>query len=308
MDWRTWALVPVLMALSTPFIHALSHAQNTCTSLLIVTVAVLFWRKQQAVAAGLVTGLMFYKPQLAAVLSAMLVLSLGWRTLIGLSITGAMLLAATLALPGSLHDFLHQMPRNVHYVQCDVPYLWDRHVTFKAFWRLLLQGSAAGEPWRIVSALSAICSGSVAVALLWTGMRVKKLSQTPGESPADYATRRDRLIAATIAATPLVMPFYFDYDQLLLAIPAVLLAADVIRRDRGNRLPRIDAWLLRIWPLQYAWLMINPDVAAATRTNIGVLLLTAVAGLLIARTTQQTKVIAVNRDDRLPNNTARMAA
>ncbi len=38
------------------------------------------------------------------------------------------------------------------------------------------------------------------------------------------------LIAATVASTPLLMPFYFDYDQLLLAIPAVLFAAEWIRR------------------------------------------------------------------------------
>src|SRR2546430_4183331 len=35
----------------------------------------------------------------------------------------------------------------------------------------------------------------------------------------------DRAIAATIAAMPLLMPFYFDYDLLLLAVPATLYAA-----------------------------------------------------------------------------------
>src|SRR6185437_13575806 len=88
LSWRSWALVPVLMMLSTPFIHALSHAQNTCTSLLLLTMTVVLWRKQRAVAAGLVGGLLFYKPQLWAVLMCVLVFSLGWRSLIGLSMTG----------------------------------------------------------------------------------------------------------------------------------------------------------------------------------------------------------------------------
>ena len=46
---------------------------------------------------------------------------------------------------------------------------------------------------------------------------------------------RDRLIAATIVATPLLMPFYFDYDLLLLSVPrqqrnklAVLAVASVL--------------------------------------------------------------------------------
>jgi hypothetical protein len=274
------------MVLSTPFIHALSHAQNTCTSLLLVTMVVVFWRKQRAIAAGLVTGLLFYKPQLGAVLAAVLVLNLGWRTLIGISITGTVLLLASLALPGSLHDFLYQMPKNLHFVQCDAVYMWDRHVTYKAFWRLLLQGTAIGEPTWIVTALSTICSAMVAAALLWAIIRVKKGRHPfflPHADAIAPALRRDRLISATIAATPLLMPFYFDYDQLLLAIPAVLFAADLMLRDRARPLPGVDLWLLRLWPIQYAWMMLNPDIAIATHFNLGVILLTGVCGLLIAR-------------------------
>ncbi len=75
--WRTWALVPVLTVLSVPFIHCVTHGQNTGTSLLLLSVVVTFWRAQRGVAAGLVAGLLFYKPQLAAVLGVMLVVSLG---------------------------------------------------------------------------------------------------------------------------------------------------------------------------------------------------------------------------------------
>ncbi|HWE04342.1 MAG TPA: glycosyltransferase family 87 protein [Tepidisphaeraceae bacterium] len=342
-EWRSWALVPVLLVLSTPFIHAISHGQNTCTSLLVVTIAVAFWRRGWAIAAGMTTGLMFYKPQLGAALSAVLVLSQGRRALLGLSITGAGLLLASLALPGSIDHFLHRMPWNLHFVQCEVPYLWDRHVTFKAFWRLLIQGSAAGEPWLSVTLLAGICQAGVGIGLIWAVRRgtiagrssaaprgnrahdemirpphrssgqsdsgIRALGRLAGccsvsalsgpargdcfatdarhahmkNTPAVPAFSRDRLIAATIAATPLLMPFYFDYDQLLLAIPAVLFAAERVRRDRAAPLPWTDRWLLRIWPAQYAWLLLNSDVASVTHLNLGVPLLTAVAGLLIAR-------------------------
>ena len=114
-------------------------------SLLLLAATVTAWRSQRRLMAGLLCGLLFYKPQLGAVLATVLVLSLGWRALIGLSITGIALLLASLALPGTLHDFLYQMPLNLHYVQCKVPYMWDRHVTFKAFWRLLFQGFGSGE-------------------------------------------------------------------------------------------------------------------------------------------------------------------
>src|SRR5437764_277736 len=52
LDWKTWALVPLLMAVSMPFIQAIGHGQNTCLSLLIVAATVKLWRKDCAVAAG----------------------------------------------------------------------------------------------------------------------------------------------------------------------------------------------------------------------------------------------------------------
>ena len=300
------------MVLSTPFIHALSHGQNTGTSLLLVTTLVMFWRKRRAIFAGLVAGLLFYKPQLATVLAAVLIMDLGWQALIGLSLTGIVLLLASLALPGSLHDFLHQMPRNIHFVQCDVPYLWDRHVTFKAFWRLLFQGFRAGEPTRLVTGLSVLSSAAVGCGLLRAILKTKHAAKgmISGEakSGTEGAIGRDRLIAATIAATPLLMPFYFDYDQLLLAVPAVLLAADLIRRKRMNAWSQGDIWLMRIWPVYYIWLMLNPDIATLTHLNIGVILLTGVVTLLIARATQDCNSAGVEASHDSEIQAARLAA
>ena len=283
-DWRTWALVPILIALSVPFIHCVTHGQNTGTSLLLLTLVVLAWRSGRSFAAGLVGGLLFYQPQLAAVLSVMLVLSLGWRAVLGLAVTGGGLLVVTLlTLPGSLGDFLHRMPANVHFVQDRCVYLWERHATFKAFWRLLVQGRAAGDTGLTVITLTALSMAAVGVALV----RVSPLGRRirPFGVRYDHTTPagRDRLIAATVAATPLLMPFYFDYDLLLLAVPATLFAADALRCDAATRMPRADRWLLVSWAALYGWMLINADVAEHTRVNLAVPLLATVAGLLVAR-------------------------
>ena len=299
----SWLLVPALMALSTPFIQSLSHGQNTGTSLLIIAAAVVCWRSGRALAAGLVTGLMLYKPQLAAVLSTVLILDLGWRAAAGFALTAGALLLACLALPGSIGDFLHLMPRNLHFVQCETPYLWDRHVTFKAFWRLLFQGYPAGEPLPIVTILSGLCSAGVGIGLL----RAIFVGRGQTVGPA-RSVRRDRVIAAAIASTPLLMPFYFDYDQLLLAIAACLFAVDLLRRDPARPLPRVDRWLLRLWPAQYVWMMLNPDIASATHVNLGVLLLSAVCGLLIARAAAPVESAGVRSTDAHPPATHRLAA
>ena len=95
--------------------------------------------------------------------------------------------------------------------------------------------------------------------------------------------RRDRLIAATIASTPLLMPFYFDYDLLLLAVPAALLSAELSGRTIGATLNKPDRWLIGTWTMMFLWMMINPGMGGLTRVNGTVILLTGVSVLLIRR-------------------------
>lgn len=275
-DIATCGLVPALLFLSMPFIYSMTHGQNACMSLLLMTITVALWRKRRAVWAGAIAGLLLYKPQLALFLSAVLVLDLGRQALVGLAITGAMLLAATLALPGTLGEFIHQTPLNLHIVQEQLPYIWTRHVTLLAFWRVLLQGTGTGVTLPIAKALSYLCMAGVGIALLLAARRNR------GAQSRNGRWSRDRLIAATIAAAPLLTPFYFDYDQVLLLIPAVLLAIEV--RSRGAAtLSRADHWLLRAWVAHYIWLLLNSQVAIQTHVNIGVVLWTTVALLLITR-------------------------
>lgn len=275
---KSWGLVPVLLALSMPFIYAISHAQNTCTSLLLLAGTVSLWRAHKPLLAGLLSGLMFYKPQLAVIPAIVLVLDQGWRAAIGLAVTGMILVLINIAaLPGTLTDYLHRLPANVHLLQTHSAYPWERHITVKAFWRLLWQGNGPGEMSSGANALAAASSLSVAGWLIisWRASRAGSTSFPSG----DRRLTRDRLISAMIVATPLLMPFYFDYDLLLLAIPAVLLAAERMNRE----ITGTDRWLVPAWVVLYLWLMVNPDVAEKTRLNLAVLLLASVCALMIRR-------------------------
>jgi hypothetical protein len=265
-QWQTWALVPVLMVLSMPFINTTTHGQNTCLSLLVLTATVYLWRSDGSWLAGMAGGLLFYKPQLGLVIATAMIWDLGWRAAIGYLVTAAILLLMNiLLLPGTLADFLHRVPENLAFVQTQTTYPWERHVTFKAFWRLLFDGTGVGPSSVAVNVLAAVCMIAIATALTSAILR--------GRRRID----RDRLIAATIVATPLLMPFYFDYDLLLLAVPAVLLARDW-RADC-----KIDRWLLVSFATLFAWLLINPDFAVKTRLNLAVPLLAVVVMLLIRR-------------------------
>jgi hypothetical protein len=285
-SWQHWMLVPLLVVISMPFIQALSHGQNTFTSLLVLTVATVLWREKRKFLAGVTCGLLFYKPQLGAVVAVAMVLDLGWTALGGIAVTGIFLALTTLiALPGSLADWLHQLPVNVRWMQVEHAYLWERHVTLKAFWRLLLQGREAGAAGSLTSALTWISEFALAGALLWAGVhRLLKANQDPGGASAarnwfvacsDQRLSRDRFISATIVSMPLMMPFYFDYDLLLLAVPATLYAAERIAWPQ--RVAAQDGWFTARWVALYLWLFINPAFALHTHISASVILLSTIA-------------------------------
>lgn len=83
---------------------------------------------------------------------------------------------------------------------------------------------------------------------------------------------RDRIISVMILATPLLMPFYFDYDLLLLAVPAALAAREAIARGYDER------GVTLAWAALYAWLVVKPHVAALTHANGTVVLIAIVTG------------------------------
>jgi len=258
-------LVTVLVLASAPFLQSLTHGQNTPISLLLVVAIAHAWRGGRDVLAGALTGLLLYKPQLAAAIAAVLVLHRGWRAAGGLLAVVIVLLGAgMLTMPGALSDYLHRMPLNLHRVQVENPYLWERHVTLKAFWRLLIQGRGPGETAPLVLALTAITALPFAAGLVVAARRARRRN-----IPADL------LIASTVAAAPLLMPFYFDYDLLLLALPAVLIAPHVSSRHR-----RI---VIALWAALYLWLFVNPYVGPAMRFNLVVPLLGCVAAVAVRR-------------------------
>jgi hypothetical protein len=262
--WRTRMLIPLFLLTSMPCIQAFCHGQNTQFSLLLLTTTVWLWRKDRPLLAGLVCGLLFYKPQLGAAIAAVLCFTQGRRALLGVCLTGAsLLLINILTMPGSLHEFLHQMPLNLNWIQEQNTYLWERHVTFKSFWRFMFQGNAMGPTKPVTLVFWMLSEFALAAGLA----RVAFKSLGRGIS----ASQRDRLIATTIASMPLLMPFYFDYDLLLLAVAIVVYCADR-QHTPGNR---EDRWLVWSWSLVFLVLTFwkLPYIPTVPLLTIGAVLL-----------------------------------
>ena len=271
LNWRNWGLVPLLILGSMPVIQALSHGQNTMTSLLLLTSTVFFWRRRQSVLAGIICGFLFYKPQLGAIVATALIASQGAPAFLGLMFTGVGLLAVTeYTMPDAVADFLVKLPANLEFMQVDHPYVWERHATIKAFWRLLLMGRDAGRITPIVAGLVGFFQ--IALAGYFVVSIRKFISHRKTILP-------DSIIAATIVTMPLLMPFYFDYDLLLISVAAVLYA----REYNQHPYKPLDKWIIRNWAVLYLWMLINPGISAQTHFNLNVPLLFSLAMMLIKR-------------------------
>ena len=109
--------------------HALYSVPDPRAEYLHVTIAIDAGRcrlaERTGAARGSLLGLLAYKPQLVTLVAiVMTAICVGWRVLLGVAITGASLLAVNvLTLPGTLGDFQHRLPLNLHFVLIETPYL-----------------------------------------------------------------------------------------------------------------------------------------------------------------------------------------
>ncbi len=290
---KTRALVPLLIFGAAPTWQAFGHGQNTFVSLFLITATVWFWRTERPLAAGLVAGMLAYKPQLGLVIAAVLVVTMGWRAMAGLAITGSALLLVTLiSMPGTLGLFLHQLPINLRHLQVEQIYIWHRHVTFKAFWRWLIQGRTAGEMGTLTTLLWLGCEVTLGVAIGWAAFGVARMRRH------GHAISCDRVIAAALAAAPLLMPFYFDYDLVLLAVPATVAAADAIRT--GPSRP-----MLRAWMMVFIVIYFSVPLADHSRIISSVIALSALSVILVRRAVVPSEVahaanLTLREGDSLP--------
>jgi hypothetical protein len=248
-----------LVAASCPFLLAFEHQQNSFLSLAILTAAVVAWRGGRPFAAGLLVGLLAYKPQLAAAIGVALVLSQGRRALLGLIISASsLLLLGEVFAPGSTLGFLRSVPPIVRAMQSEPVFNWGRQVTPTSFWCALL-GPGRAELARglgIASSLTAMAT------VAWIAWRARGRGQEA----------IDQLIASTILLLPLSAIYFMDYDLLLLAIPASLM----VRK-------RLVAAALVCAAALWVAIYVNLASVEAMHLNLVVIVLSTIAISTLAR-------------------------
>ena len=239
----------VLLAAASPaFFQLVIHGQNSVIALASYTAGWLCLRSGRRFLAGVVLGCLFYKPQLAVALCAVLLFTGGWRVLLGMALSAALQLAAAAAYFGhaALVEYANMLRSLSAITALIEPKLYLMH-SFRAFF-LMVPGL---EP--IALAASLACSAWLVFVLA-----------------RRWATRLDSdlCFALVLPAAVLVSPHTSVYDLVLLT-PALIVIADrlLALHDTVPRRQLTWSWallalvyLLPAWSTASLWLHVQPLV------------------------------------------------
>jgi hypothetical protein len=247
----------LLLALAFPAVFVnLGHGHNgLLTAALIGTALAVLDRRP--LLAGVLFGLLVYKPQFGLLLPVVLVATGRWRTFAAAAGTVAALLAVTTLAFG--------------------PPVWDAFLASAHFTRtVVLESGQTG--WQKIQSVFAVVrmwggpvplayavQSAVTVALAAALIRLWR-------SRADFALKAAALIIAAILATP----YSLDYDLTALAPAIAFLAAHGLRCGFA---PFEKTALAALWLAP----LVARGVAGATLVPLGVLAMAAVLGLVLRR-------------------------
>jgi hypothetical protein len=217
-----YAIVPrgpaPIMALASPLTFWTVAIGQNSTLMAALMGGSLACLETRPVLAGVLLGLLTYKPHFGLLFPLVLVLNRSWRTIAaGIGTAMALALGSWLAFGGEswvlFAEHLHRFGGTALETN-DVG--WGKLQSVYGLLRSL--GASAGVAWgaHIAIALAA----AVAVALAWT-------------RPLPYALKAALVSVATLVVTPYV----FIYDLVALAVPVAFVVADGMRTGflRGER-------------------------------------------------------------------------
>jgi alpha-1,2-mannosyltransferase len=249
----------LLLTLAFPAVLVnLGHGQNgfLTAALLGGALAVL---DRRPVVAGVLFGLLAYKPQFGLMIPLALAASGRWRSFAAAAVMVALLVAATTVVFGAdvWHAFFEstRFTRAVVLEQGDPG--WHKMQSLFAWARMW------GAPIALAYALQAALVAGLAATLIWLW-----------RSAAPYPLKAAALCLATILATP----FTFDYDMMVLAPVIAFFAVDGLARGFG---PWEKTALAALWLMP----LLARSVALITFVPIGVPAMLAVFILLLRRST-----------------------
>ena len=248
-----------LLPFSAAIAQTLISGQNGLLSATIMA-AGLICLERRARLAGVLFGIMTFKPQLAILIVPALIAGRHWVALATMSITVGLLMICSVAVfgVGSWVAFIE----NLYYVQgqaADGRIPWARMPTVFIGLRM------AGVDPTVARVAQGLCALMVLSGVMWVWWR-----------PLPYRLKA----ALLVAAVPLATPFAYDYDLVILLLPLAWLILD----DQRRRLGHLEiALMVLIWTLPAWWMK---QIIRGDRDSIQ---LSRSSGLLWAHSVSGTK-------------------
>jgi alpha-1,2-mannosyltransferase len=256
--WRGGEHESLLLALAFPAVLInIGHGQNGFLTAALMGGALLALERRPALA-GILIGLLIYKPQFGLLIPIALIAAGQWRAIAAAAATVAVLtLAATLAFgPQVWHAFAlaSEYSRTVVLEQGDTG--WHKIQSLFSWARMW------GAPIALAYALQAVLTAALGIAIvrLW-------------RSAAPHALKAAALCLGAILATP----YTLDYDMMVLAPAIAFFTADALAR--GFR-PWEKTALAALWLVP----LVARGVAQATLIPLGVPAMLAAFAVLWRRT------------------------
>jgi len=220
-----------------PLVENFVSSQKATLLLLILTTTYFLLDKRKPFWAGVVFGLLAFKPQLTLVIAlAMLCKRQGWFVLGGL-VTGSVLLGLSLAIgPEVCLQYLEVSRNMAEYINMS-GFQHEKMHCWYGFFKLLLAGSGLG-----------VIQAATVVATLVTIAVLARLLRGPlSFGQPEFALQYSGLVVATI----LLSPHLLTYDLSVLLLPLILLTIFLLDRpsESGPEGKRLAVLLVLLYIL-----------------------------------------------------------
>jgi alpha-1,2-mannosyltransferase len=247
----------LLLAAAFPaaFINA-AHGQNGFLTTSLMAGGVLLLRTRPFVS-GALFALVSYKPQFCLLIPVLMLAQGDWRILASAILTGAAILAATVAAFGTgvFGAFLASIPDARRLTIETGATGWEKIQSVYAGLRMLGLGADGAMVVQVIVAVLV----AISVAWVW-------------RSNADLRLKQALVFAGVLLTTP----YCIDYDMVLLAPALALLALHGIERGFAR-------WEISLLALAYLTPIVARTIAGATHAPLGALVMLMLFGWTLRR-------------------------
>jgi alpha-1,2-mannosyltransferase len=254
----------LVLALAFPAVFInLGHGHNGFLTAALIGAA-LATLDRRPLLAGLLLGLIAYKPQFGILIPLVLAATARWRAFAAAAATvAALALITTLAF--------------------GIP-VWDAFLTSTHFTRIIVLEAGETGWHKIQSVFSLVRMWGGPVALAYAAQSAVTVALAAAlvwlwRAQVDFALKAAALIIASILATP----YSLDYDMTVLAPAIAFLAVDGLRRGFA---PYEKSALAALWIAP----LVARSVAQAVVVPVGVLAMAVMLWLILHRAAQETRL------------------